>query len=132
MFANSHWELYWDMVSVTGGLGTGIALTIIVVTLFIRGITWLTSGRKREAHHAIADELGIGSLATVHLSDQSVLEQVRFQGFATLQSTELPFPFEWDGVMILESNDGTKTLLNPKMITRLVILPGQDESSRAC
>jgi len=115
-----------ETVSVAGGIAVAIVGVVIVLNLFYRGVAWL-SGEGKPDPMAVHGVLKKNTLATVHVAGSKPFERVRFVGFTNSQSLKTHWPFELDGMVILEDESKTRFLIRSKDI-RMVIVPADDES----
>jgi hypothetical protein len=99
---------------------------IMVLTVFFKFVNWLTrqstSSITRIAFRGILDD---ATRATVCLSNGTALERVRVVGFTDSASIKGPFPFELQGMVILEHEDGRRIMIQAKLI-RMIEVPPRD------
>lgn len=114
-----------ETISVAGGVAAAIVAAIIVLTVFYRGLAWMTGGAKPDAL-AVRGVLKKNTLATVHVAGHQPFERVRFIGFTNSQSMKTHLPFELNGMAILEDEKQTRYLVRSKDI-KLIIVPGDRE-----
>jgi hypothetical protein len=109
----------------TLGVVAPIVGAIMVLTVFFKVVGWM-SGRFPASTTRIAFKgvLDARTRATVHLSNGTTLENVRFIGFTEAGSAKHPFPFELQGMVILEHPDGRRTMVPAKLIRMIEVPPG--------
>ena len=61
--------------------------------------------------------------ATVHISGAETFEKVRFIGFTNTESIKTHLPYELNGMVILEDEQGKRILVRAKAIRMIVIMP---------
>src|SRR5688500_6364672 len=109
-----------ETISVIGPIVGGI----IILTLFFKLLGWI-SGKsspspRRVAFKGILDE---HTLCTIHLGGGTTYENVRLIGFTDSSSAKGPFPYELNGMAILEHTDGRRTLIQAKNIRTIEVGP---------
>lgn len=104
----------------------GVAVLCIVVgiatlTAFFRILSWFGDRGAKLETMAIRGVLKKGTWATVYMSGAETFERVRFVGFTSSESIKSHFPFELNGMVILEDPDGKRFLVRGKSIRMIVI-----------
>jgi hypothetical protein len=112
-----------ETVSVAGGIAAAIVGAVIILTLFYRGLTWLTKGAKPDPLE-VAGILKKNTLANVHVAGHKPFERVRFLGYTNSQSMKTHLPWELDGMVILEDESQARFLVRAKDIKMIVIPSG--------
>lgn len=102
------------------------ALGIMTLTLFFRCLGHLDDRKvaaspSRILLKGVLDEK---TVATVHLGNGSIFENVRLVGFTDSGSIKGGFPFEFQGMAILEHPDGRRTMVQTKLI-RMIEVPAK-------
>ena len=97
---------------------------IMVLTVFFRLLGWV-SGRSaasvtRIAFKGILDER---TRATVHLSNGTSFKGARFVGFTDSGSIKGAFPYQLQGMVVLELPDGGRVLVLAKLIRMIEVPP---------
>lgn len=110
-----------ETVSICGGIAVALVSAIIVLTLFFRGIAWLSSAGAKPDTLAVRGVLKKDTLATVHLAGGKVFERVRFVGFTNTESMKTRLPFELNGMVILEDEEQTRFLIRARDIKMIVV-----------
>ena len=110
-------DFFFQCASVIGA----IVLGIMVLTIFFKLIGRLERSKSavsigRRALEGLFDE---ATVATVYLSEGTVLEDVRFVGVTDASATKEPHLHELNRMLILEHRDGRKTVVPPKAIRRI-------------
>jgi hypothetical protein len=102
-----------------------IVLAIMVLTIFFKAVAWVTRSSSADTtrikFRGILDDK---TRATVHLSTGTSFEDVRFIGFTDPGSIKGHFPFELQGMVILELPDGRRVMIQAKLI-RMIEVPPQ-------
>lgn len=110
-----------ETVSITGGISVAIVVAVMALTLFYRGLSWITGGEKPEMI-AVRGVLKKDTLATVHVSGHEPFNKVRLIGFTNSQGASGKLPWELNGMVILEDETNTRFLIRAKDI-RMIIIP---------
>ena len=119
-------QTFLETISVFGAVGTVVVLVIIVLTLFYQGMFWITVAGTRPDTIAVRGVLKKDTLATIHLAGGRTFERVRFIGFTNSETMKTHLPFELNGMVILEDEQGQRYLVRAKNIQMIVVAP--DES----
>ncbi|MEM9253422.1 MAG: hypothetical protein AAGB29_13825 [Planctomycetota bacterium] len=108
----------------TLGLVTPVVAAIILLALFFR---WLAGGtesvEEKPDRIALKGVLNEKTLATVHLSGGRSFEQVRLIGFTKSESFKGMMPYELSDMLILEHQDGRRTLIPARSVRSIEIAP---------
>lgn len=112
-----------ETVSVAGGIAAAIVGAVIILTLFYRGLTWLTKGAKPDPLE-VAGILKKNTLANVHVAGHKPFERVRFLGYTNSESMKTHLPWELNGMVILEDESQARFLVRAKDIKMIVIPSG--------
>lgn len=112
---------FLETLSIAGGIGAVIVATVMLLTLFYRGLSWLTAGEKPESV-AVRGVLKKNTMTTVHVAGHKPFERVRFIGFTNSQSVKTHLPWELNGMVILEDESRTRFLVRAKEIKMIVVL----------
>lgn len=118
-----------ETISVAGGIVAALAGAIVFLTLFFRGVRWI-SGGARPDKIAVRGILKKNTLATVHVAGSQPFERVRFLGFTSSQGMKTQLPWELNGMVILEDQSKTRFFVRAKDI-RMIVVPPEDEPSAA-
>lgn len=113
-------------VETLGGVGAvviAIVAGVIVLTLFYRGLSWLSGEGSKPETIAVRGVLKRDTLATVHLSGGQKFERVRFIGFTNSETMKTHLPFELNGMVILEDEQKQRYLVRAKNIQMIVVAP---------
>ena len=97
---------------------------IMLLALFFKLLGW--AGRRtapRTTRLVVAGIFDGDTLATIHLSNGTSLENVRIVGFTEPPSAKSAFPYELSRMAILEHPDGRHTLVQAKMIRKIEVPP---------
>lgn len=108
-------------ISVAGAVvAVGVA-AIVVLTLFFRGLSWLSSTGSKPDTIAIRGVLKKDTISTVHLTGGQTFERVRFIGFTNSETLKTRLPYELNGMVILEDDEKTRFLVRAKSIRMIVV-----------
>ncbi len=116
-----------ETVSVAGGIAAAIVGAVIILTLFYRGLTWLTKGAKPDPLE-VAGILKKNTLANVHVAGHKPFERVRFLGYTNSESMKTHLPWELNGMVILEDESQARFLVRAKDI-KMIEIPSEGESA---
>ena len=109
-----------------GTVGVGIlcvVLGIMALAIFFTALNWLgTRGAKPETM-AVRGVLKKDTWVTVHMSGAETFERVRFIGFTNTESIKTHLPYDLNGMVILEDEEGRRFLVRAKAIRMIVIAP---------
>ena len=111
-----------ETISIAGGIGAAIVAAVILLTLFYRGLSWISGGAKPDTI-AVQGVLKKNTLATVHVAGHKPFERVRFLGFTNSETMKTHLPWELNGMVILEDESINRFLIRAKDIKMIVIPP---------
>lgn len=112
-----------DTISIFGAVAIAIVGTVIVLTLFFRGLSWLSGSDSKTETFAIRGILKNNTLATVHACGGKKFERVCIIGFTDNPNMKTRFPFELTGMVILEDEQHQRYLIRAKDIQMIVVPP---------
>ena len=116
-------QLFIDTLSSVGGVVTAMVGGVVVLTLFYRGLAWLSADGEKPNTIALRGVLKRDTLATVHLAGGQKFERVRFVGFTNSEALKTHLPFELNGMVILEDEEKQRYLVRARNIHMIVIPP---------
>lgn len=116
-------QQFVETLSVTGGVATAIVAAIVVVTLFIRCLTWMSGAGGDPQAIAFGGIVGPHQVATVQLVGGEKLERVCIVGYTSPSFGKGSVPYELDGMVILEDDRKTRFLVRAKNIKMIVVAP---------
>jgi hypothetical protein len=116
-------QLFVDTLSSVGGVVTAMVGGVVVLTLFYRGLAWLSADGEKPNTIALRGVLKRDTLATVHLAGGQKFERVRFVGFTNSEALKTHLPFELNGMVILEDEQKLMYLVRARNIQMIVIAP---------
>ena len=116
-------QLFVDTLSSVGGVVTAMVGGVVVLTLFYRGLAWLSADGEKPNTIALRGVLKRDTLATVHLAGGQKFERVRFVGFTNSEALKTHLPFELNGMVILEDEEKQRYLVRARNIHMIVIPP---------
>ncbi|WP_435008637.1 hypothetical protein P12x_005847 [Tundrisphaera lichenicola] len=102
-----------------------IVLGIIALAIFFKTSSWLASRGAKPETLAIRGVLKEDTWATVHMQGGKPFERVRFLGFAEAGNIKTHLPYDLNGMVILEDQEGRRFLVRAKAIRMIVIAPTQ-------
>jgi hypothetical protein len=111
-----------ETISIAGGIGAAIVAAVILLTVFYRGMSWITGGQKPDTI-AVRGVLKKDTLATVHVAGHKPFERVRFIGFTNSQTMKTHLPWELNGMVILEDETKIRFLVRAKDIKMIIVPP---------
>ena len=117
-----------ETISIAGGVAAVIVAAIVVLTLFYRGLAWLSGAGAKPETIAVRGVLKKNTFATVHLAGGQTFEKVRFIGFTNSETLKTHLPYELNGMVILEDEGKTRYLVRAKNI-RMIVVPPDLEAS---
>ena len=115
-----------ETISIAGGIGAAIVAAVVLLTLFYRGLSWVTGGGEKPDTISVRGVLKKDTLATVHVAGHAPFERVRFIGFTNSQTMKTHLPWELNGMVILEDEKKTRFLVRAKDI-KMIIVPPDDK-----
>ncbi len=116
-----------ETINVAGAIVAVIVAAIVVLTLFFRGMSWISGAGSKPETIAIRGVLKKHTFATVHLTGGETFERVRFIGFTNSETLKTRLPHELNGMVILEDEGETRFLVRGKAIRLIVVEPDTKE-----
>lgn len=116
-------QTFIETISIAGAVALTIVGVIIVLTLFFRGLSWISGTGSRPDRITLRGVLRKDTLVTVHLAGNKKFERVRFVGFINAQTSTTRLPYELSGMVILEDEQQQRYLVRAKNIQMIVITP---------
>lgn len=116
-------NLFVEMLGVFGAISLSIIGTVIVLTLFYRGLSWLSNRRVQPQKVLIRGVLRENSWVSVRLKSGEFLERVRFAGYTNVESVQGRLPYELNNLLILEDDGQQRFLVPPGEVRMIVVLP---------
>jgi len=110
-----------ETISIAGGVAAAIVGAIVVLTLFYRGLSWLSGAESKLGTIDVRGVLKKDTIATIHLTGGDTFERVRFIGFTNTETMKAHLPFELNGMVILEDEQKTRFLVRAKNIKMIVV-----------
>ena len=114
---------FFEMLSVVGAIGLVVVSGIIVLAVFFQLLSRLSSGGGKPDTLSVRGVLKQGTWAKVHMAGGEVFERVRFVGFTNTENIKTRLPYELNGMVILEDEEGRRMLVRAKGIRMIVIEP---------
>ncbi|MEJ7591386.1 MAG: hypothetical protein WKF77_07545 [Planctomycetaceae bacterium] len=111
-----------ETISIAGGVAAAIVGAIVVLTLFYRGLSWLSGAGSKLGTIDVRGVLKKDTIATIHLAGGDIFERVRFIGFTNTETMKAHLPFELNGMVILEDEQKTRFLVRAKNIKMIVVV----------
>ncbi|TWU43548.1 hypothetical protein Q31b_25890 [Novipirellula aureliae] len=118
-----------ETISIAGGIAAAIVGAVVLLTLFYRGLSWITGGEKPDTI-AVRGVLKKDTLATVHVAGRKPFERVRFIGFTNSQSMKTHLPWELNGMVIFEDEASTRFLVRAKDIKMIIVPPNGEHGDQ--
>lgn len=112
--------VFVETIAICGALALTFSMTVIVLALFFKALSRWSRPSPADAL-VVRGVLHKGTLATVEMSGSTVYERVRLMGILDAGSAKGPLPWELNGMVILEEENGTRVLVRAKDIRRIVI-----------
>lgn len=103
-----------------------LALAFMALSLFFYVMGWLGRLGAKPDTIAVRGVLKKDTWATVHMSGAETFERVRFVGFTNTESVKTHLPYDLNGMVILEDQQGKRFLVRAKAIRMIVIDPDRD------
>ncbi len=113
---------FTETISIAGGIGVAVVASVVLLTLFYRGMSWIAGGGKPDPL-AVRGILKKNTLATVHVTGQKPFERVRVLGFTNSQTLKTHLPWELEGMVILEDESKTRYMVRAKNIELIIVPP---------
>ena len=106
----------------------GVGVLCIVLGVMALAIFFTVLGRVKRAGQtpetiAVRGILTRDTWAKVYMSGSEDFERVRFIGFTNTESIKTHLPYELNGMVILEDQEGRRFLVRAKSIRMIVIEP---------
>ena len=99
---------FYETLAIVGAIGIVLTGTIMVLTLFFRGLSRISSSFVQPRKLAVLGILAPGDMVTVHLQQRRVLRRVRFLGTVDTNPQDTGFPYELHRLIILEDEQATR------------------------
>jgi hypothetical protein len=94
-----------------------------VLTLFYRGLSRISGAGSRPDQIGVRGVLTKDTVATVQMAGGTTYERVRIVGFTKVETCKGHLPFELNGMVILEDQQGQRYLVRAKNIQLITIGP---------
>jgi len=107
-------------------LGVGVlcvVLGVMVLAIFFTVLSRINSGGAKPETMSIRGVLKKNTWATVHMAGSETFDRVRFVGFTNTESIKTHLPYELNGMVILEDEDGRRFMVRAKAIRMIVVEP---------
>ena len=114
-------------------LGVGvlcIVLGIIALAIFFTVLGRINRGGPTPETIAVRGILSRDTWAKVFMSGSDDFEKVRFIGFTNTESIKTHLPYELNGMVILEDQEGRRFLVRAKNIRMIVVEPDSVETPK--
>ena len=112
-----------QMFSSVGVAVLCIVLGIVALAVFFSVLGRINRAGAKPETISVRGVLKKDTWAKVYLSGSQTFERVRFIGFTNTESMKTHLPYELNGMVILEDQDGCRFLVRAKAITMIVIEP---------
>jgi hypothetical protein len=108
-----------------------VVLGVMALAIFFTALSWLNGGGAKPETVAVRGVLKKDTWATVHMAGAETFERVRFVGFTSTESIKSRLPYELNGMVILEDQEGRRFLVRAKAIRMIVIAPPAEQGENA-
>lgn len=98
---------------------------IILLSLWFKVSQWFFGEGKKPGDISIRGVLGKNTFAAVHMAGGPTFDRVRLTGFLSVQNMKTHLPFQLDGMVILEDEQGQRHIVRAKNIKMIVVPPEQ-------
>lgn len=120
-------------IEVFSTLGVGvlcIVLGIIALAIFFTVLGRINRAGPNSETIAVRGILTRDTWAKVYMSGSEDFEKVRFIGFTNTESIKTHLPYELNGMVILEDEEGRRFLVRAKNIRMIVVEPDSVENPK--
>lgn len=107
-----------------------VVLSIMALAIFFSLLNRINRGGAKPDAIAVRGVLKKGTWAKVHMSGSETFERVRFIGYTNTESIKNQFPYELNGMVILEDERGCRFLVRAKAIRMIVIEPETTDTGK--
>jgi hypothetical protein len=108
-----------------------VVLGVMALAIFFTLLSRLSSEGAKPEVVAVRGVLKKDTWAMVHMDGAETFERVRFVGFTNTESIKSRLPYELNGMVILEDQEGRRFLVRAKAIRMIVIAPPSGEGKNA-
>jgi len=120
---------FLETISVAGAIAIAIVGAIVIVTLFVKTLSWLSREGAKPETMAVRGVIGKNIFVAVHMVGGHSFDRVQLIGFTSSQSIKAHLPYELNGMVILEDEGRQRYLVRARDI-KMIVVP-TDESSVA-
>lgn len=120
-------------IEVFSTLGVGvlcIVLGIVALAIFFTVLGRINRAGPSSETIAVRGILTRDTWAKVYMSGSEDFEKVRFIGFTNTESIKTHLPYELNGMVILEDEEGRRFLVRAKNIRMIVVEPDSVENPK--
>jgi len=113
-------------IEMFSSLGVGvlcIVLGIMALGIFFSVLGRINQGGAKPETMSVRGVLKKDTWAKVYMSGAETFERVRFIGFTNTESIKTHLPYELNGMVILEDEQGCRFLVRAKAIRMIVVEP---------
>jgi hypothetical protein len=121
-----------QVIETLSSFGVGVlclALAVMVLAVFFTVLSRLGNRGAKPETMAVRGVLKKDTWAAVHMSDAETFERVRFIGFTNAESLKTHLPYDLNGTVILENEEGRRFLVRAKAIRMIVIAPESEQGA---
>lgn len=112
-----------ETLGMTSGILLAFVVAIMILTLFYKGLAWLSGTGAAPESLAVRGVLKKDTWATVLLSGGQTFDRVRFLGYTDATVSKAHLPFDLSGMVILEDEQQKRYLIRAKSIHMITIPP---------
>jgi hypothetical protein len=113
---------FQEFISIFGALAISIVVSIMALSLFFKGLSWLARKNAEALPIAMRGVLGKNTFAAVHMVGGQSFDRVRLIGFTT-SDMKTRVPYELNGMLILEDEKQQRYFVRAKHIKMIVVAP---------
>ncbi len=118
-----------ETLGATGGFAIAVVASIMILTLFYKGLAWLGGTGTAPEALAVRGVLKKDTWATVRLQGGQTFDHVRFLGYTDATASKAQVPWDLSGMVILEDEQQRRYLIRAKSIHMITIPPDSPKAS---
>lgn len=117
---------FWETIGVVSAVVIPIVGGIVFLSLYFQASRRLAGEGLKPEKLSIRGVLGKHTFACVHLVGGQTFDRVRLIGFITAQNMKTHLPYELNGMVILEDEQGQRYIVRARDIKMIVVAPEND------
>lgn len=114
---------FTETLGLAGGTCIAVVAGIIVLTLFFRGLSWLSGTGSAPDPLTVRGVLKRNAIVNVHMVGGKTFEQVRLVGCTNSHASKSHLPHDLNGMVVLEDDQRQQYLVRAKNIQMIVVAP---------